>query len=198
MTTISIEVVEAVPALPQPDEQELARLYEVHRAQINRFCMRELGSREDADDATQITFLNAFRGLSRGAAPKYESAWLFRIAHNVCLNSRRSAFRRRRVEVPSDLHELDSADHSNREHADDLVGLEEVLRSLPELQRRALLLREWRGLSYREIGAELELSQAAVETVIFRARRSVAQGLADPQGGRAAAVRPTAGSPRWS
>ena len=45
-----------------------------------------------------------------------------------------------------------------------------MLEQLPETQRRAILLREWQGLSYREIAAELELSQGAVETLIFRAR----------------------------
>jgi hypothetical protein len=56
---------------------------------------------------------------------------------------------------------------------------------MPELQRRAILLREWRGLSYKEIAAELELSNAAVETLIFRARRSLAELL----GGRPAPKR---------
>ena len=48
---------------------------------------------------------------------------------------------------------------------------------MPENQRRAILLREWQGLTYREISTELGLSQAAVETLIFRARRALAQGL---------------------
>ena len=64
--------------------------------------------------------------------------------------------------------------------ADELIGLQEVLERLPETQRRAILLREWQGLSYREIAAELELSQGAVETLIFRARRSLASGLEQP------------------
>jgi RNA polymerase sigma factor (sigma-70 family) len=58
---------------------------------------------------------------------------------------------------------------------------------MPAQQRRALLLREWRGLTYREIAAELELSQAAVETLLFRARRTLARGLDE-----AAATRPAA------
>jgi hypothetical protein len=52
---------------------------------------------------------------------------------------------------------------------------------MPDAQRRALLLREWQGLSYREIAAELEVSQSAVETLIFRARRSLARGLEAPR-----------------
>src|SRR5690349_24024560 len=53
---------------------------------------------------------------------------------------------------------------------------------MPESQRRAILLREWQGLSYREISDELELSQAAVETLIFRARRALAAGLEKSRG----------------
>ena len=63
---------------------------------------------------------------------------------------------------------------------DELIGIEDALASMPEQQRRAILLREWQGLSYREISDELELSQSAVETLIFRARRSLAQGLEQP------------------
>jgi hypothetical protein len=63
---------------------------------------------------------------------------------------------------------------------DELIGLQDVLERLPDTQRRAILLREWQGLSYREIAAELEVSQAAVETLIFRARRSLASGLEQP------------------
>ena len=64
---------------------------------------------------------------------------------------------------------------------DELIGIEDALASMPEQQRRAILLREWQGLSYREISEELELSQSAVETLIFRARRSLAQGLEQPE-----------------
>ena len=63
---------------------------------------------------------------------------------------------------------------------DELIGIEDALASMPEQQRRAILLREWQGLSYREIAAELDVSQSAVETLIFRARRSLAQGLEQP------------------
>jgi hypothetical protein len=61
--------------------------------------------------------------------------------------------------------------------ADELIRLQDVLEEMPENQRRAILLREWQGLTYREISDELGLSQAAVETLIFRARRALAQGL---------------------
>ena len=60
---------------------------------------------------------------------------------------------------------------------------------LPKQQQRALLLREWQGLSYKEIAEELALTQAAVETLLFRARRSLAAGLSDERArGRASSA----------
>jgi RNA polymerase sigma factor (sigma-70 family) len=162
-------------------EADLTRaLYEEYGNQVFRYCLHQLGSREEAEDAVQSTFLNAFRGIKRGVVPELESAWLFKIAHNVCLSRRRSAWRRGRVESPADFDLVEELTPAPPRRADELMGLQDVLEQLPENQRRAILLREWQGLSYREIAAELELTQGAVETLIFRARRSLANGLERP------------------
>jgi RNA polymerase sigma factor (sigma-70 family) len=164
-----------------PVEADLTRaLYEQYANQIFRYCLHQLGSREEAEDAVQSTFLNAFRGLKRGVVPELESAWLFKIAHNVCLSRRRSSWRRGRVESPADFELVEELTPAPSRRADELIGLQDVLEEMPEAQRRAILLREWQGLSYREIADELELSQAAVETLIFRARRALAAGLEQP------------------
>jgi len=165
------------PAAPAREAELIHALFERYATQIYGFCLHRLGSREEAEDAVQTTFLNAFRGLARGVEPQAESAWLFKIAENVCLSRHRSAFRRRRVESPTDLEALQDVLPGHEPQKDELVGLERVLEQMPGNQRRAILLREWQGLSYREIAEEMELTQAAVETLIFRARRSLAQGL---------------------
>ena len=162
-------------------EADLTRaLYEKYANQIFRYCLHQLGSREEAEDAVQSTFLNAFRGIKGGVVPELESAWLFKIANNVCLSRRRSSWRRGRIESPADFDVVEELTPAPSRHADELIGLQDVLEQMPENQRRAILLREWQGLSYHEIAEELELSQAAVETLIFRARRSLAQGLEKP------------------
>src|SRR5262245_24613309 len=149
------------------------------------YCLHQLGSREEAEDAVQTTFMNAFRGLQRGIVPKLESAWLFKIAHNVCLSRRRSSWRRGRVEAPNNLEVLQEVVPARERSGDELIRLHDVLEEMPDSQRRAILLREWQGLTYREIAAELELSQSAVETLIFRARRALAAGLEQlPSGDR--------------
>jgi RNA polymerase sigma factor (sigma-70 family) len=160
-----------------PSADAAGDLYERYSAQIHGYCLHQLGSREEAEDAVQTTFMNAFRGLSRGIVPELESAWLFKIAHNVCLSRRRSSWRRGKIEAPNNFEVLQEVVPGREQIADELIGLQDVLETMPENQRRAILLREWQGLTYREISAELGLSQAAVETLIFRARRALAQGL---------------------
>ena len=172
----------AVPSIGRADSAgDMTRvLYERYAPQLFRYCLHQLGSREEAEDAVQSTFLNAFRGIRRGVVPEQESAWLFKIAQNVCLSRRRSTWRRGRIESKADFEVVEEVTPAPTRLADELVGLQDALERMPPKQRRAILLREWKGLSYSEIAAELEVSQTAVETLIFRARRSLAQGLAEP------------------
>jgi RNA polymerase sigma-70 factor, ECF subfamily len=166
-------------ALAQAPSADATRLlYERHSSRIFGFCLSRLGSREEAEDAVQTTFLNAQRGLGRGVVPDYELAWLFKIAQNVCHNRHQSARRRGRVEAAQDLDALqDVLPTPERGSSVSLSDLTRALSAVPERQRRALLLREFQGLSYDEISLELGVSVAAVETLIFRARRSVAAEL---------------------
>ena len=89
-----------------PPADATRQLYERHSSRIFGFCLSRLGSREEAEDAVQTTFLNAQRGLGRGVVPEYELAWLFKIAQNVCHNRHQSARRRGRVEAAHDLDAL--------------------------------------------------------------------------------------------
>src|SRR5919204_2003482 len=164
-----------------PETTRATDLYERYASRIFGYCLHRLGSREEAEDAVQTTFLNAFRGLSRGVVPESESAWLFKIAENVCLSRHRASFRRRRVEAPADLRAVEETVAAPARPREELIPLEDALADMPDAQRRALLLREWQGFSYREIATELEVSQSAVETLIFRARRSLARRLEAPR-----------------
>jgi RNA polymerase sigma factor (sigma-70 family) len=165
---------------PAPEAAATQALYERHGREIYYFCLGRLRNPEEAEDATQSTFLNAFRGLQRGVELEHESAWLYKIAENVCLTRARSSVRRRRVESPGDFDTVAEQVPAPESDADEIRHLPEALQSMPEQQRRALLLREWQGLSYREIADELKLSQSAVETLLFRARRTLADGLVEP------------------
>jgi RNA polymerase sigma factor (sigma-70 family) len=155
-------------------------LFNEHHRRIYFYCLRQLGSPEEAEDAVQATYLNACRSLKDGFEPEAAQAWLFKVAHNVCLTRQRSSYRRARVERPEDLQAVQDFVAAPEAPGDELFGLDEALAGLPEQQRQAILLREWQGLSYREVATRLGLSQAAVETLIFRARRSLASALERP------------------
>jgi RNA polymerase sigma factor (sigma-70 family) len=163
-------------AAPQLAEE----LFNEHHRRIYLYCLRQLGSPEEAEDAVQATYLNACRSLNDGFEPEAAQAWLFKVAHNVCLTRQRSSYRRARVERPHDLQAVQDIVAAPETPGDELFGLDEALADLPEQQRNAILLREWQGLSYREVATKLGLTQAAVETLIFRARRSLASSLEQP------------------
>ena len=163
-------------AAPQLAEE----LFNEHHRRIYLYCLRQLGSPEEADDAVQATYLNACRSLKDGFEPEAAQAWLFKVAHNVCLTRQRSSYRRARVERPHDLQAVQDTIAAPEASGDELFGLDEALAGLPDQQRRAILLREWQGLSYREVATNLGVTQAAVETLIFRARRSLAHSLEWP------------------
>ena len=153
------------------------RLYERHRARIFNVCLHYLRRRDDAEDAVQTTFLHAFQGLRRGVVPRTEAAWLVRIARNVCLSRCAAAQRRRRFEVADDPHTLETSFAAPEAVALEIEPLAEAISRLPRQQRQAILLREWKGLSYREIADELGVSVGAVEMLVFRGRRTLAQEL---------------------
>jgi RNA polymerase sigma-70 factor (ECF subfamily) len=171
----------AVPSTgrARPIERDAHALYERHHALVLRFCRSKLRTPEDAEDAAQTTFAHALRGLGRGVVPVSEPAWLLTIARNVCLNRWDAARRRSGVEVSRDPHVLQEVAAAAEDAPGQLLDLEDALAGLTDHQRRAILLREWQGLSYAEIADDLGVNEGAVETLLFRARRSLARRLRD-------------------
>jgi RNA polymerase sigma-70 factor (ECF subfamily) len=152
-------------------------LYRRHGSRVLRYCLRCLRRPADAEDAVQQTFLQAHRALGRGVEPVAEATWLLTIARNVCLTRADVAPRRARAEVaedPSVLAEIVGAEDTAPELSVELVG---ALARLPERQRLVLFLREWQELTYAEIAVALETTESAVETLLFRARKSLAAQL---------------------
>ena len=154
---------------------DAGRLFEQYADRILGYCVRHLGNRSEAEDAVQTTFLYAHRALQRGIVPESEYAWLHSIAKNVCRWQQRTTFRRNRLRTGVELEAIASPPRSDDE--DLLVGLGDALASIPENQQRALVLREWHGLSSSEVAAELGMSPPATYALLTRARRSLAHAL---------------------
>jgi RNA polymerase sigma-70 factor (ECF subfamily) len=166
----------AVTAAPTAAPSATQALYETYERPVYRYCLARLRSVDEAEDAMQTTFLRAFTALQRGVVPDFAPAWLFKIAHNVCLSHRLRVARRARVEAVSDFQGTEEP-AARQPVVDELFDLDDALAAMPEKLRTPLLLREWQGLSYREIAEALDTSHSAVETLLFRARRHLAGAL---------------------
>jgi RNA polymerase sigma-70 factor (ECF subfamily) len=157
-------------------------LYARHGQRVYSFCLSRLRNREEAQDAAQTAFLYALGSLKRGVVPRNELAWLLTIADNVCRSTRRTAGRRVAHVTNTDVDELEAAATSmNAETREEIAALRAALEQLPDRQRKAILLREWQGLSYADIAEQLDLTLGAVETLLFRARSSLMRHLRGPR-----------------
>jgi RNA polymerase sigma factor (sigma-70 family) len=158
-------------------ERAIEQMHKEYSSRLFAYALSMLRNREDAEDAVQTTFLNAYNALSDGRVPRQEASWLFRIVRNVCLN-------RIRTHVRKPAGSLDGIDVASSRGVEDqldqhlhAVALRTALERLPEQQRKAIVLRELQGASYAEIADALETTQGAVESLIFRARRQLASSI---------------------
>ena len=135
--------------------------------------MLSAGSRQDAEDVLQDVFVRAY-GALRADDARDVRAWLYRVAHNRCIDQLR-----RPIPPAAEIFEVSRTPlHDPLEEAqrrDDLRRLVDDVRRLPEQQRSALLMREIDGLSYADLAAALDVTVPAVKSLLVRARVGLAE-----------------------
>jgi RNA polymerase sigma factor (sigma-70 family) len=165
----------AVTESGQLASREIDDLYRAHVAEVYRYAYAVLGNHADAEDVTQTTFLNAYRALEQGVKPRKPSNWLLTIASNAIKQRfRQEQARPRQVELDERIaHAEPDEDESGPSVGELLTALSKI----PPQQRQAIVLREFEGRSYSEIADILGVTTSALETLLFRARRSLAEEL---------------------
>ncbi len=173
--------------------------FEAHRSALTGHCYRMLGSVADADDAVQETMLRAWRALDRFDGRSAMRTWLYRIATNVCLDALAERKPRMRpfemgpvgttkdtlVELPRthwlepvpDLHALpaDSDPHEDAVLRESIrLAFVAAMQHLPPRQRAALLLTQVLNWSAIEVADCLDMTTAAVNSALQRARATLA------------------------
>jgi RNA polymerase sigma factor (sigma-70 family) len=151
-------------------DQAFEHLYRHYVKDVYHYALALLRNPADAEDVTQTTFLNAYRAWQRGQEIEKPRNWLIKIAHNVA-RTRYARSSCRVKEVPLDDH-LDQLAVPEEERPN-IEGVLRALGRLPFNQRAALVMRELEGRSYVEIADTIGVSVPAVETLIFRARKSL-------------------------
>jgi RNA polymerase sigma-70 factor (ECF subfamily) len=160
------------------DAEAFGRFVDLYQARVIGFVRRMVSNPEDAADIAQDTFLRAFQSFGRFDGRSSVRTWLFRIAHNLCID--RSRRLDRRVEESSLIDGEDESvlDISDERWQPDRILLDDELReaidrgiaSMSEKLRAVLLLHDREELAYDEIGAALDIPVGTVKSRLFLAR----------------------------
>lgn len=151
---------------------------------VYNVALRMLGSSQSAEDATQETFISAWKGINGYRGGNFK-AWLLRIASNACLDQLRSSRRHPSVSLDAAMVTLNEPasppENSPQEMAERRMIGEAVQKGLAELdpdQRLAVVLCDMQGLDYEEISRVMGTSLGTVRSRIARGRQHLRDFLA--------------------
>ena len=182
------------------DRRALDRLLRLLSGPVYRFGRGFCGDPDDAEDVTQVTLAALARSVRDFRGESSLTTWAYTVARNACTrHRRRGAHAPARLEsldagAPGRPGALDIADpREDPQRALERTELREALgraiAALPPSQREVLVLRDVEGLSAKQVGEKLRLTERAVKSRLHRARVALRERLAPH-------VRPAVGTPR--
>src|SRR3954470_10756271 len=176
---------ELVAALRRGNDRAFEELYNRYHRRISSYIFGMVKDHARAEDLTQDVFVSALRRMRDTDRPIAFKPWIYEIAKNACIDQ----FRRnkRAEEVSFDAEEgLGAADYGRLvtgdptpdialDHKQQLDHLRGALGGLSASHHQILVMREFEGLSYREIGEKMGMSRPSVESTLFRARKRLTE-----------------------
>lgn len=169
------------------EEHAFQLLAERYEDRLLNWLTRKVGDRTEAEDIVQQTFLRVYRHLHRFDPERTFSTWIFTIAGNLAKNVFRNRSRdplvlfqtltrdRETDDRPLQWEDLDYLPDEMARQRELETVVDEVLEELPEHHREVFVLRERRGMSYREIADETGLKMGTVKSRLSRARSRFAE-----------------------
>lgn len=205
------EIEEAVQLLQKGDNAALEQALALLQNTVFSFSMRVCGQREDAEDTMQEVLLKSVPHLPQFNSPKALLVWLYKVAKNRCLMSRRRSkfapHRELSLEelMPSrkELEQLGDDGGINPEgfaiRSEEAGRLRDAIQQLPPQYRIVLVLRDMEGLTDEEVAEITGLRSGTVRVRLHRARLLVRKELmkgSKPRAGRARVVSPVSSEQR--
>lgn len=185
-----------IEALRAGDDAAFERLVRERSPRLVSTARRILRNDEEAKDAVQETFIQAFRSIGNFQGASLLSTWLHRIVVNTCLMRLRTRRRRPEEQLPEEgldamLPQFDATGHARVKPQDWSASADALLErretrewvraaidALPETHRLVLLLRDIEELDTKEAAAALEISENACKVRLHRARQALRTRLA--------------------
>ncbi len=162
----------------QGSEEAFTALVEAYQRPVYNLCYRMLGNAEEAEDAAQETFWRAYQAIHRYDAQRSFITWLLSIAAHYCIDQQRK--RRMQftdIELLPDgaLPDDDPGPEGQVRQAENDQVIYKLLKTLNPQDRAAIILKYWYEFSEVEIANSLHMTQSAVKSRLFRARKLLAQ-----------------------
>jgi RNA polymerase sigma factor (sigma-70 family) len=148
-------------------------IHDRYRQRLFAYARQMLPGRQDAEDALQDVFVRAYSNLRSSDRELALRAWLYRVAHNRCVDE----LRRPAPPPPEAMQFICAPIQDPIAQADQRESLRRLVadvRRLPDQQRSALLMRELGGMSYADLAGVLGVSVPAVKSLLVRARMALA------------------------
>lgn len=171
-----------------PNNQILfERLYHEHKTLVYNVALHYLQSIEDAEEVTQDVFVKVYHSLENFNQKASYKTWIYRISINQCLdfNKRKNSQKRFYIFGKKSQNEQEYLNTSTFEHPgillenqEDAAILFSVINTLTDNQKTAFLLSKLNGMSNPEIAEIMQLSISSVESLVFRAKASLQEKLA--------------------
>lgn len=158
------------------------RLVERFQRRVFAVCVRVLGSPQDAEDATQETFVKLARGAPGFRGDAQVSTWIYRIARNVCTDRIRAEARRPTTPVTEDHLESVDPDPDASAWIGTSDALRRAMQQLDPDARQLLLLVGVDGLSYAEAAEVSGIAVGTVKSRVSRARVRLGELLLEAEG----------------
>jgi len=163
-----------VASLRAGDDDAMTEIDRRYRDRLLAY-VRRMSAGADAEDVVQDVLARAYTALRADDRPMALRAWLYRVAHNRCLDVLRGA--PARVVLTEDI-DLGAASATLPELVAGRERLRQVvadIQDLPDQQRSALIIRELEGLSYEELAEALDTTVPAIKSLLVRARMNLAR-----------------------
>ena len=163
-------------------------IYNAHHRRVYNFCLNYLRNPEDAEEATQDVFVKVHQKLHTFKADSQLSTWIYRITVNCCHDAVKARTRKKRFVFLTSLFHEETGEVKREaetfvhpgvdmEHREAVERIFRLIDQLPASQKTALLLSRIDEKSQKEIAAIMEISEKAVESLLFRAKENLSKKL---------------------
>jgi RNA polymerase sigma-70 factor, ECF subfamily len=162
------------------DVQAYRQLVDRHLSGINAFLVRLMGSRAEAEEVAQETFLRLWSKAGSFVPRAKPSTWLYRVAHNLAVDRLRRRHETRAETSPDEMP-ASGRPSQHLEQKQLAESVQAALAALPERQRAAIELVHYQGMSSAEAAEVMDVGERALESLLARARRTLRESLAQVQ-----------------